>query len=81
MTNLSDSSDIVSEDASPQKQRLKDKVTRAKATQFYEATYDPLYGAGFSILDTHKGMTTPKPNCTNYTGRVLAKRKAKCLKG
>ena len=63
-----------------QNKHLREKLTRTKATQFYEATYDPLYGAGFSIIDAHKGITTPKPSCANYTGGVLTELKAKYLK-
>ena len=63
-----------------QNKRLREKLTLTKATQFYEATYDPLYGAGFSILDSHKGITTPKPSCENFTGGIVTVLKAKYLK-
>ena len=57
--------------------KLRNKIIRTKATQFYEATYDPLYGAGFNISDVHNGHTTPKPSCENFTGGVLTELKTK----
>ena len=63
-----------------QNPQLRSKLIKTKATQFYEATFDPIYGAGFNLQDAQKGNTTPKPYCENYTGKVLTELKGKYSK-
>ena len=59
-----------------QNSKLKEKLLKCKATNFYEATYDATYGAGFNLQDVQRGNTTPRPNCNNFAGKVLTEAKA-----